>query len=750
MFDIFPKDDREQSVRIKRFFMAFASYSLWCFIALCTFLLGITPVSIYVLLGCFSGILISNILIYAALRSGFNKRFKDPSLTLTQMVIATFWAMVVLYYSDTARSGVLLLYLVVFIFGLFKLNVWQFLYLSVYAVFNYAVVIILLYKNRPESISNKIDILNLIILALVLPWFSFIGGYITRLKSKVARSLSIVKETELKFRTIFDSASDGITMLDIKKGNFIAANEKMCKMLGYTQEEFLQLKISDFHPRESLKSAYEKYDKVNKLEMSIARNIPLIRKDKTIFYADISGSKIIMEGKEFFVGVTRDITERRLAEKLLEESEKRYRLLADNVSDVIFTMDMNLNFTYVSPSVFRHTGYRSDDFKTLTLANLVDSETLSRFFDIFKEELETERRFDKNIKRSRTLEYQQKRKNGSVFWVETTVTFLRDENSKAVGIIGTAHDITERKQMEEILRFEEQRFRNFVEHSSDIIVLINLAGDILYVNPAIKQVLGYTPEERIGAKGFDLVRPDDIPFLTESFATLVSNPQAPAIHGEMHLLHKNGTYRTLEAVGSNLVKDNVVEAIIVNYRDITERKLVEEALQKSEQRYQELSITDDLTKVYNSRHFYIQLEKELERATRYAQPLTLLLLDLDRFKNFNDTYGHVYGDFVLSRLGHVVKKCLRDSDTAYRYGGEEFTIILPMTTRDEGLVTAQRIQNEFRKEIFSPAPGTKVSVSMSIGVSQYKTKEDMKAFVHRVDQLMYQAKKNGRDRICSE
>jgi diguanylate cyclase (GGDEF)-like protein/PAS domain S-box-containing protein len=750
MFDIFPKDDREQSLRIKRFFMAFASYSVWGFIALLTFLLGITPVSIYVMLGCFSGILISNILIYGAIRSGFNKRFKDPSLTLPQMVIATFWTMVILYYADAARGTVLILYLVVFVFGLFKLDLWQFLYLSVFAVFNYTVVIILLHKNRPDAVINKIDILNLIILALVLPWFSFIGGYITRLKSKVARSLSIVKETELKFRTIFDSASDGITLLDIKKGKFIATNEKICNMLGYTPEEFLQLKPSDLHPKEALKLVLEKYDKVAKQEMSIARNIPLIRKNKTMFYADISGARIIMEGKEFFVSVIRDNTERRQAEKLLEESEKRYRLLADNVSDVIFTMDMNFNFTYISPSIYSATGYKTDEFLTMRLENMVEPEIFSRFLDIFNEESETEKRFDKDIRRSRALEYQHIHKDGSKFWVETTVTFLRDENNRAIGIIGSARDISRRKQVEEKLRFEEQRFRNFVEHSSDIIVLINLEGTIIYVNPAVEQVLGYKPEERIGAKGFELVHPDDIQFLTESFMTLVGNPYAPAIHGEMHLRHKNGTYRTLESVGSNLVKDHVVEAIIINYRDITERKLAEEALQKSEQRYQELSITDDLTQVYNSRHFYIQLEKEMERSNRYNQPLTLVLLDLDRFKNFNDTYGHVYGDFVLSRLGHIVKQCLRDSDSAYRYGGEEFTIILPMTTRDEGLVTAQRIQNEFRKESFSPIPGTKIFVSMSIGVSQYKPKEDMKAFVHRVDQLMYQAKKNGRDRICSE
>jgi diguanylate cyclase (GGDEF)-like protein len=203
-------------------------------------------------------------------------------------------------------------------------------------------------------------------------------------------------------------------------------------------------------------------------------------------------------------------------------------------------------------------------------------------------------------------------------------------------------------------------------------------------------------------------------------------------------------------VGSNLVNNNVIEAVIVNYRDITERKKVEDMLKESEKNYRELSIIDDLTQLYNSRHFYAQLEIEIERYKRYGQPFTLLLLDLDKFKKFNDKYGHIEGDYVLSRVGQVIKRCLRDPDSAYRYGGEEFTIILPMTTGNEGIITAQRIQTELRKETFPPALNQKINMTVSIGLAQYNPKEKMKTFVQRVDKLMYQAKKEGRDRICHD
>ncbi len=181
-----------------------------------------------------------------------------------------------------------------------------------------------------------------------------------------------------------------------------------------------------------------------------------------------------------------------------------------------------------------------------------------------------------------------------------------------------------------------------------------------------------------------------------------------------------------------------------------ELQKTEKELKESEQRYRELSIIDDLTQLYNSRHFYFHLKNEMDRSNRYGQPLTLLLLDLDNFKHFNDTYGHVEGDQVLWRLGQVVKRCLRETDFAYRYGGEEFTVLLPMTTSVEGFITAERIRTEFKKETFSPMPGQDVHVTVSIGLAQYKPPEEMKVFVHRVDQFMYQGKKNGKDRVCCE
>ncbi len=208
-----------------------------------------------------------------------------------------------------------------------------------------------------------------------------------------------------------------------------------------------------------------------------------------------------------------------------------------------------------------------------------------------------------------------------------------------------------------------------------------------------------------------------------------------------------------QLAGMTSAKINALQGIphmISVANDMSERRRMEEKLRDSEKRYLELSIMDDLTQLYNSRYFYFHLKTEITRANRYEQPLTLLLLDLDNFKAFNDSYGRVEGDKVLLRIGQVIKRCLRQTDSAYRYGGEEFTVILPMTRTEGGAVAAERIRTELRKENFSPASDQQVHVTMSIGLAQYRAQEDMEAFVHRIDQLMDQGKKTGKDKVCSE
>jgi len=181
-------------------------------------------------------------------------------------------------------------------------------------------------------------------------------------------------------------------------------------------------------------------------------------------------------------------------------------------------------------------------------------------------------------------------------------------------------------------------------------------------------------------------------------------------------------------------------------RVLKERRLTKER-NRILSKLENLAITDGLTKLYNLRHFYHLLEIEIDRCRRYGHPLALLLLDIDNFKVYNDTYGHLEGDKVLVKIGQTIQSCLRTMDTAFRYGGEEFTVILPETTAEEANNVANRIRTAVEFENFFPEPENIVTVTISVGVTEYYNKESLSAFIKRADQAMYLSKEKGRNAI---
>ena len=348
--------------------------------------------------------------------------------------------------------------------------------------------------------------------------------------------------------------------------------------------------------------------------------------------------------------------------------------------------------------------------------------------------------------KSQMCELRMVNKNGEQFWANLTTTVARDEGRAMVCRI-IISDITEQRQAEKKLRNSEEKFRMLAE-SSSFAIMMHQGDHWIYANRAAEEISGYMEAELCGMHFWDIVHPDYRDMVKQSGYNRQQGKELPRAY-EFKIITKSGVEKWVSLTGNPIQYDDKPTALI-SVTDTSEHKITEDALKESEQRYRELSIIDDLTQLYNSRHFYTQIEREIERSNRYGQPLTLLLLDIDKFKDFNDTYGHVQGDYVLSRLGDVIKRSLRETDSAYRYGGEEFTIILPMTMCEEGIVTAKRIQKELRKENFSQVLAQEVYMTVSIGLAQYKPAEDVKAFVHRVDQFMYKVKKNGRGKICSD
>lgn len=183
--------------------------------------------------------------------------------------------------------------------------------------------------------------------------------------------------------------------------------------------------------------------------------------------------------------------------------------------------------------------------------------------------------------------------------------------------------------------------------------------------------------------------------------------------------------------------------------EIIKRREVEKMLLKSEENYKYQSITDDLTQLYNSRYFYKKLEEEIDRLIRYKQPMSLLLIDIDDFKKINDRYGHLAGDKVLKLVGKIIRNFLRKTDTPYRYGGEEFAVLLPGTEVEAAINVAERIRKGFETEDFALITNERVNISVSIGATQFKTGEELGSLIKRADDALYAAKQNGKNRVCS-
>jgi diguanylate cyclase (GGDEF)-like protein len=196
-----------------------------------------------------------------------------------------------------------------------------------------------------------------------------------------------------------------------------------------------------------------------------------------------------------------------------------------------------------------------------------------------------------------------------------------------------------------------------------------------------------------------------------------------------------------------VIKPVRLEELLLRLRRVLKERQLGTERTRMMEKLQKLAITDGLTKLHNSRSFYTQLELEVDRFNRYKHPLALLLLDIDNFKEYNDSYGHLEGDKVLVRFSQIIKSCLRANDSAYRYGGEEFTVILPETNGDEAKTVAQRIRSSLEAEKYKPVPGKVARITISIGVTQCYPKEELSTFIRRADKAMYLSKENGRNRV---
>ncbi|MGV8025618.1 MAG: diguanylate cyclase [Anaerolineaceae bacterium] len=296
------------------------------------------------------------------------------------------------------------------------------------------------------------------------------------------------------------------------------------------------------------------------------------------------------------------------------------------------------------------------------------------------------------------------------------------------------------------LKDSELRYRRLFEAAQDGILILNAeTGAITDVNPFLINLLGYSRDEFVEKELWQVGAFDDIKANKAAFQLLQTKEYIR--YNDLPLRTKNGKLIQVEFV-SNVYMTGTEKVIQCNIRDITERKHAQDALLKNQAYLRELSIRDHLTGLFNRRYMEETLERELHRASRKQYPLGIIMLDVDYFKRFNNTYGHAAGDVILREMGSLLLKQVRTDDISSRIGGDEFVVILPDASRE---VTRKRaevlweyvhhFQVQFDSKILD-------KISLSLGIAVYPKDGSTSATVLKAaDNALYRAKHEGRDRV---
>lgn len=339
-----------------------------------------------------------------------------------------------------------------------------------------------------------------------------------------------------------------------------------------------------------------------------------------------------------------------------------------------------------------------------------------------------------------TLEYRLRRHDGQYRWIIDFGTPSYDGAGAFMGYNGLCFDIHDRKVLDEKRQIQTNLIEAILECEPECVKMVSPVGNLEMMNRAGLEMLEVDNLEEAQSLGL-------IHFIVPAHQAAFIDLHKRVMAGERGTLEfevvgEKGTKRWLETHAAPLYdKSGKVTALIGITRDVTERRAF---LKKLE--YQ--AHTDSLTGLPNRRYFFELAERELSRARRYSGAISLLMLDIDRFKEVNDRYGHKAGDLVLINLARICQSALRDIDVVGRLGGEEFAILLPETDNRKAFEIAERLREAIANSTTTLADGSAITITTSFGVTTRDGESaDMDALIQKADQALYSAKAAGRNRV---
>ena len=408
----------------------------------------------------------------------------------------------------------------------------------------------------------------------------------------------------------------------------------------------------------------------------------------------------------------------------LSDSGERLQILFEHAPDAYYLSDLTGTFIDGNAAAERVTGYKREE--------LVDSSFLKLKLLSAGDVLRAASLLARNVlgKSTGPDEFTLTRKDGAAVTVEILTHPVRIGNRRMV--LGIARDISARKQAEAALQESEGQFRDLIEHAHDLIQSVDPDGHFQYVNKAWLKTLGYKTGEIDRLTLLDVLHPDSHDHCMQVFQSVLAGKAVD--HVEAEFVSKAGKKIAVEGNVSCRFKDEHAISTRGIFRDVTERKQYEEQLARMARR-------DPLTGALNRYALEELLKREASRSGRYAHPIGFLMIDVNRFKEINDRFGHAMGDKVLQAIAAVIQHNIRDADILVRYGGDEFLVILPETNGETDVVKSRILAEVARRNKANPL--LEFPVTLAIGSAHWSSGsgQTMEQILAETDKLMYEDKR---------
>lgn len=411
---------------------------------------------------------------------------------------------------------------------------------------------------------------------------------------------------------------------------------------------------------------------------------------------------------------------------------ENFKNIIDETKAYIYIKDLNGCYLFANKLVL--------DLFNISLKDLIGKSD-SDFFD-----LEVYNEFKKNddliIKSGQAIEDEESiliKESGEkkVFW--TVKKPLLDNDGKIIGMSGISTDITDRKMGENEIKEQKKLLDVILDNVDAYIYIKDINRNFRYVNTQTAQLFRKNRDQIIGYKDFDVLPKEMADIFWESDKDVFSKNEK--VCTEETIIDPKGEVKHYWSTKLPYILNN--ERVLIGFSsDITEIYNMKEELKKD-------AITDSLTTLYNKRHFEIIAEAEFKRSIRQNLNMSIIIFDIDHFKSVNDTYGHKVGDMILEEASKVFKSQIRDEDTLFRIGGEEFTIVSPHINSLSAIKLAERIRIAIKDTIFETDEKERISITLSFGIAdKIKSDDKFENILLRADKALYKAKNSGRNKVC--